>query len=485
MSPISEINSIIKTPQILWNALDAAAATGGRSQGGIWEASGVSIDTRSIQNGDLFIALHGPSHNGHDYIVNAFDNGASAAIVDTVPPHLKKKSPLLVVKDTHKALNSLAIAARRRTRAKVFAITGSVGKTGTKEMLAAALSKVGLVSSTKGNENNEIGVPLNLARLPENCDFGVFEAGMNSQGEMARLSEIIRPDIALITTVEAAHTEHFDNIDAIANAKGEIFTGLNKNGIGIINLDNPYFSTLEFLAKQAGLTNIKTFGQTPKADLQLISAITTNFDTKVTAKIIDEELTYSIKLQGTHWALNSVAALGAAMSIGAESKELLKGLSSLEPIKGRGQVLTTPFNNGYIKVVDDSYNASPASMKAAIICLGEKTQIKEGRRVAILGDMLELGTEASKAHASLASTCSNAGIDFVFTAGSLMANLYAALPPEIRGNHYASTEKLCSCLDQIIKPSDTILVKGSQGAQMGQVVNALTSKCINYNNNQG
>ncbi|MBJ26918.1 MAG: UDP-N-acetylmuramoylalanyl-D-glutamyl-2, 6-diaminopimelate--D-alanyl-D-alanine ligase [Alphaproteobacteria bacterium] len=485
MSLVDRTEPNINNKPIIWNALDAAAATGGRSRGGIWEATGVSIDTRSLKYGDLFIALRGTRQDGHDFIEKAFSKGASAALVDKLPSQTMSSSPILVVEDTMLALYALAKVARKRTRAKIIAVTGSVGKTGTKEMLAAALSNYGLVSSSIGNENNQIGVPLNLSRLPENCDFGVFEAGMNAPGEIGKLSEIIQPDVGLITTIESAHTEFFKSIEDIAIAKGELFNGLNKSGTALINRDNQFHSILYELSKKAGISEIKTFGKNNESDLQLISSITNEHGTDIVAKIEGSHHKYSIMLHGAHWAINSLAALGAATSIGLPLRGLLRGLSSLEPIKGRGQVLTISCNNGYIKVIDDSYNANPASVRAALHNLGDKTCEKKGRRVAFLGDMLELGINSNQEHAALASICHDSGIDFVCTVGPFMFHLHSALPLGIRGNHYSTVDQLCDCIEEIIKPSDTILVKGSQGARMGQIINTLMSKHIKQTNGVG
>ena len=460
----------------LWTSAEAAAATGGRVPEP-WSATGVSIDSRSVEAGDLFVALAGPNHDGHDFVEAAFDRSAAAAMVSRRPETCGEGRPRLLVVDTYKGLRTLAVRARERSAARVVAITGSVGKTGTKELLAAALGSCGPTHASAGNLNNHIGVPLSLARLPQGAAFGVFEAGMNHPGEIAPLSRLIRPHIALITTVAPAHVEAFSGLDAVADAKAEIFQGLEPGGIAVLNRDNTYFDRLAAVASAAGAARIVSFGESPQADARLLAWRPAAVGGAVSAVIDGDEIDYEIAYSGRHWALNSVAVLAAAHAAGAPLARAAAALRGVAPGAGRGVRHRVPVSGGHCELIDESYNASPEAVRAAIATLGEAAApAPGGRRVAVLGDMLELGDEAARWHADLADDLEAAGIDLVFTAGPLMANLHRAVDPARRGAHAPDSESLAAILRAEIRAGDVVLVKGSLGSRMGRIVRRLADR---------
>ena len=459
----------------LWTSVEAAAATGGRAHGP-WSATGVSIDSRSVEAGDLFVALAGPNHDGHDFVQAAFDREAVAAMVSRQPQQRPERAPLLLVVDTFEGLRTLADQARERSDAHIVAITGSVGKTGTKEMLAAALASCGNTLASAGNLNNHIGVPLSLARLPRGAAYGVFEVGMNHPGEIGPLSRMLHPHTALITTIAAAHTEFFSGLDAVADAKAEIFEGLEPGGTAVLNRDNVYFDRLADAARSAGAGHIISFGESPKAEARLLDWQPGSAGGTVTAEIDGAEFDYEIVFSGRHWALNSVAVMACVHAAGAPVKLAARALSTVGPGAGRGERLRIPLADGFCEVIDESYNASPVAVRAAIATLAETAPLaRDGRRFAVLGDMLELGEAAVRWHAELAGDLEAAGIDLVFTAGPLMAHLYAALDPARRGGHAPAADGLSDMLRAELRAGDVVLVKGSLGSRMGPVVRRLAA----------
>jgi len=455
----------------LWSASEAAQATGGKTTGS-WDASGVSIDSRAVSAGDLFVAIKGPNHDGHAFVADAVARHASAAMVERDMPEVD--AGLLIVPDTLDGLWALAAAARARSHARIVAITGSVGKTGTKELLASALAACGPTTASAGNLNNHYGAPLSLARLPREAAFGVFELGMNQPGEIAPLSELVKPHVALITTIEAVHTEMFDSLDAVADAKAEIFQGCLPGATVVLNQDNAYFASLSAAARSAGIENIIGFGQAEPADARLIEWTPAPAGGgRVHASIIGETVHYDIALSGIHWALNSVAALATAKAAGADLSAAANALSSVSPLKGRGARHTVNSARGTFQLIDESYNASPAAVQAAIGTLQDTAVAPGGQRIAVLGDMLELGERADEMHAALADDIRAAGIDQVFTVGALMARLGDALPNTKRGGHAARSEDIIEALTGVVAAGDVVLVKGSLGMRMAPVVEAL------------
>jgi UDP-N-acetylmuramoyl-tripeptide--D-alanyl-D-alanine ligase len=456
----------------LWTAAEAATATGGRGARD-WTAHGVSIDSRSLAPGDLFIALVGPNFDGHAFVADALAKGAAAAIVARAPNGIAADAPLLLVDDTMKALEALGAASRERSVAQVVGVTGSVGKTGTKEALRRAFERQGRSFASAGSLNNQWGVPLSLARMPRDTAYGVFEMGMNHPGEIDGLSRLVRPHVALITTVEPAHLGFFASVEAIAHAKAEIFAGMDPRGAAILNRDNPHFARLADAARAHGITRILGFGGHPDATVKLIDSHLYATASAVTVSVLGEIVDYCIAIPGQHWVMNSLAVLGAVKAAGGDVGAAAAAMSSLTPLDGRGRRHSIAIGEGSAALIDESYNASPASMRAAFAVLAAMQPPKGGRRVAALGDMLELGDAATRLHAELAQPIMDAGINLVFTVGPNMRALYDALPKRLRGGHAASAPEMAEIVSRRLRPGDVVTVKGSYGSRMGEIVKRL------------
>jgi UDP-N-acetylmuramoyl-tripeptide--D-alanyl-D-alanine ligase len=450
----------------MWTDKTAAQATQGKTQG-MWQAMRVEIDSRRIKPGDLFIALKGENFDGHDFVKDAFAKGAAAAVVSRP----LKDSPLLIVPDTLKALEGLGKFARKRTKAKVVGITGSVGKTSAKEMLRLMLSAHGKVFATNGNYNNHIGTPLNLANLPMDCDFAVFEMGMNHAGEIAHLTCMVEPQVAAITNVEVVHLEFFDSIDGIARAKSEIFDGMIAGGTAILNADSPQLAVMKNEAVKRGIKNIVTFGETENADCRLFGYGTTPTGCEVTASIHGKTIHYTLAAIGRHWALTSVMTLAITHALGLDDIKTAKALASFSELEGRGRISQI----GDATLIDDSYNASPSAMKAAFAKANEVWRAggKKGRKLAALGDMLELGGESQKLHTALVPELQAQQFDVVFTAGAMMKHLHDALPSAMRAGHAAHAKDLTPLILKELRAGDILLVKGSHGSKMYEVAKTL------------
>ena len=458
----------------LWTQPEAQAATNGKAFGPAWEAYGVSIDSRSVEKGDLFVALAGPSHDGHDYVAKALEAGAAAALVHKIPEGLPENAPLLLVDDTLDGLRALAAAARARSSAKIVGVTGSVGKTSSKEMLKLALEAAGTTHASVGSFNNHWGVPLSLARLPRDAQFAVFELGMNHPGEIIPLTTLVRPHVAIVTTVEAVHMEFFTSTAQIAEAKAEIFEGVEPGGIAVLPRDNRHYAYLRRAAETKGIARFASFGSHIDATARLLDCAVDPAETVVFALIGDQSLSYRVGVPGRQWAMNSLAVLEAAVACGVPLATAAKALSGMQAPKGRGQRRKLAWTGAAIELIDESYNASPVSMRAAIATLAAAVPAKGARRIAVLGDMLELGQASAEMHAGLAEAVVERRIDMVFTAGPLMRSLHDALPQALRGAHAASADELAPLLKDAIKGGDVIMVKGSAGSRMGRVVQALS-----------
>ena len=464
----------------LWTSDAVVKATGGTCAG-TWTADGVSIDSRSVKSGDLFVALKGPNFDGHAYVLAALKQGAAAAIVHSeITDSGEYHNRLVMVKDTFAALQNLAKASRARSKARIIAVTGSVGKTGTKEALKLGLSMLGKTHATAGNLNNHWGVPLTLARMPADAAFGVFELGMNHAGEIAPLSQMVRPQAAIITTVEAAHLEFFNSIAEIADEKGAIMSGLEPGGTVVLPRDNAQYTRLLAAAKTYNCKNIVSFGTSGDSIARLVSWSLTPDGTQVAAEFDGERITYDMIVSGRHWALNSVAAIAAVRAVGADFHKAAGALSKLDAPEGRGARKHVSVAGGDILVVDESYNASPAAVRVLAETLAQMHQpvggtLGEGggRLIMVLGDMLELGTSAAALHAGLAPSLKAAEIDIVFTAGPLMENLHKALPPTMRGAHAADSEALVPLVTAAVHAGDVVAIKGSHSSHMERVVAAL------------
>ncbi|MEE2761191.1 MAG: UDP-N-acetylmuramoyl-tripeptide--D-alanyl-D-alanine ligase [Pseudomonadota bacterium] len=459
----------------LWNSEDAATATNGSAEGS-WTASGVSIDTRSLDPGDLFIAIKGANFDGHDFLDAAYAAGATAALVEKGwAVHCRAATryhPLLLVGDTMEGLRRLGTGARTRTSATVIAVTGSVGKTGVKEALAALLSAQGKTGHSSGSFNNHIGVPLSMARLAPDARFWVLELGMNHAGEMTDLSRQARPDVAVINNVEAVHTAHFDDEKEIAEAKAEIFLGLKAGGTAILNRDNPHFPFLAERAWAAGAGSVICFGEHEEADFRLREFNMGADGSTVNATYKEHDLAYRLNLAGRHWVQNSLAVLATIEAAGADIFAGAAAMEDLSPAPGRGRRHTIDTGGIYFVIIDESYNASPVSVAASLAVLGT---LPGKRRIAVLGDMLELGIESDSAHRGLVGAIVANGVDQVYTAGERMAHLFRALSPEFRGGHFENAEELAEPLLAALQSGDVVLVKGSAGSRMGIIVAALRS----------
>lgn len=454
----------------IWTSADVAAATGGRAVGR-WATTGVSIDSRAIDPGDLFVALQGERVDGNAYAGDALRRGAAAAMV-TRADALPKAAPGIVVDDAQRALEDLGRAGRARSSSKVIAVTGSVGKTGTKEMLGLAFGALGPTAFSVKSFNNHIGVPLTLARLPKDCAYAVCEIGMNHPGEIDVLTRQVRPHLAIVTTVEPAHLEFFPSVEAIADAKAEIFHSMG-GGTAVLNRDNPHFDRLAAAARASGVARIVAFGSDERSDVRLTGYQTEAGRSLVEATVTGRPVAYALGVEGRHWAMNSLAVLAAVDALGGPVEAAARALARMTAPKGRGARHRLAWKDGSLLLIDDSYNASPAATRAAFAVLAATEVGAGGRRIAALGDMRELGAASAALHAGLAEAATAAGIDLVFTVGPEMAHLDAALPAERRGGHAETAEALAPVLVDQLRPGDAVLVKGSLTTRMGSVVEAL------------
>lgn len=452
---------------ILWTAEAVLAATGGSGAGG-WQATGVSIDSRALAPGELFVALRGPRQDGHAFVADAFARGAVAAVV--AEDALAAEGPLVRVADTHAALQALGRAARARSRARVAAVTGSVGKTGTKEALRFVLEAQAPTHASAASHNNHWGVPLSLARLPAHVAYAVFELGMNRPGEIRALVRQVQPHVALITWVAAAHIGFFPDERAIARAKAEIFEAEPPPETAILPADNPHFGLLREVAGQAGVGRILCFGTAPHADAAMLAADLNAAGSRVRARILGRELRFRLAVPGAHWVQNSLAVLLTCAALGADLEAAADRLAGFTPPRGRGAHFEIALpDGGAATLIDDSYNANPASMRAAFATLALYT----GRRIVVLGDMAELGAHASALHAGLGPDIEAAGIDLVFMCGEQMRHLRDALPSRVRGVWSTSVEELVEPVRRSLRAGDVVLVKGSNASGMGRLVEAL------------
>jgi UDP-N-acetylmuramoyl-tripeptide--D-alanyl-D-alanine ligase len=458
---------------LLWTAADAASALGCPALQRDWTASGVSIDSRTLEPGDLFVALSGPHRDAHGFVADALRGHAVAAIVSRQPENVAADAPLLFVAETQAALEALGAAARDRSEARRIAVTGSVGKTGTKEMLRLVLGAQAPTHASISSYNNLWGVPLTLARMPRETVYGVFEIGMNHAGEMAPLSRQVRPQVAIVTTVEAVHLEYFASLDDIADAKAEIFAGMGPGGIAILNRDNAHFARLVKKAEAAGLARVVGFGSDTAAEARLVDCSLHATCSAVTARIGTTRLDYCLAVPGRHWVMNSLAVLAAVQAVGADVGAAAATLARMTPPKGRGQRHRVTLDAGGFDLIDESYNASPVATRAALAVLGRATVRAGGRRIAVLGDMRELGAQSPMLHAGLAADIAENGIDLVYSCGPMMAHLHEALPAAKRGVHEGDSAALAPVVRRAVRSGAVVLVKGSLGSRMAPVVEAL------------
>jgi UDP-N-acetylmuramoyl-tripeptide--D-alanyl-D-alanine ligase len=457
----------------LWTIDDMAAAMRATRSGALpADISGISIDSRSIGKGDAFFAIQGDSRDGHEFVDAALKAGGGAAVVAR-GKKFPAGAPLLILDDVLEGLRDLACAARARTAAKVTAVTGSVGKTGTKEALRLALMPDGETHASAASYNNHWGVPLSLARCPASAKYAVFEIGMNHAGEITPLVKMVRPHIAIVTAIEPVHLEYFGSLEKIADAKAEIFSGIEPDGAAILNRDNAQYARLAAAAKAAGVARIVSFGESDDSDAMLVRCALQPDSSTVEALILGEPVTYKLGAPGKHLVLNSLAVLTAVSLLGADLALGALALNRLKPAIGRGtrNVLNVP--GGSALLIDESYNANPASMAAAIALLGHAPVGPQGRRIAVLGDMLELGAQGTALHRDLAPPIEAAALDLVYCCGPLMHALWEALPSRLQGGYAETAAALEPAVLDAIRDGDAVMVKGSLGSKMGPIVKAL------------
>jgi UDP-N-acetylmuramoyl-tripeptide--D-alanyl-D-alanine ligase len=463
----------------LWTSEAMAAATGGRATRP-FAVGGLSIDSREVRPDDLFVALTA-ARDGHDFVGDALGKGAAGALVSRVPAGLAD-APLLVVDDVQRGLEALGRAGRARTAARVVGVTGSVGKTSTKEMLRAVLGGQGRVHAAEKSFNNHWGVPLTLARMPADADFAAIEIGMNAPGEIAPLARMAALDVAVITTVAPAHLAAFDSIEGIAHEKASILDGLKPGGTAVLNRDIDTWPVLQAKAAAVGARTV-TFGASEAADWRLVSAELAGDLTVARARGPQGEALFRVMSPGRHFALNALAVLAVADALGLDPAIAATDLGHWRPVAGRGMrerlVLDAVEDHLTVDLIDDAYNANPASMAAALEILAAAQpqdgvgRIGKGRRIAILGDMLELGPAEAELHAALARHPAMASVALVHCVGPRMRALHAALPAGQRGEWHPTAEALAARAHTLVDAGDVVLVKGSKSSRVSLVVDAI------------
>lgn len=464
----------MKSP--LWTLDEITAATGARAGAGVSRATGASIDTRTLEPGDLYFAIRGDVHDGHDFVPAALEKGAAGAVVSEEKAPQFASDKLIVVPDVLEAMSQLGRMARRRTDARVVAITGSVGKTGTKEAMRLALSRQGETHASVASYNNHWGVPLTLSRMPRETEFGIFEIGMNHAYEILPLTAMVRPHVAVITTIEPVHIEFFPSLWGIADAKGEIFSGLEPGGTAVINRDSPYFERMKAHALSSAAGRVISFGEHEAADVRATRIIVKPDQSIVEARVFGQLVTYRIGTAGRHIALNSLSVLAACHALGADLAQVALSFADLKPPVGRGERTMLSVGDEEALLIDESYNANPASMRAALANLGAVELGRHARRIAVLGDMKELGQNGPGLHEELADAVEANRIDLVFAAGPLMTNLVDRLPKAKVALHAETSAELVDAVCAAIRPGDAVTVKGSLSMKMALVVKALKER---------
>ncbi|MEX0405120.1 UDP-N-acetylmuramoylalanyl-D-glutamyl-2,6-diaminopimelate--D-alanyl-D-alanine ligase [Aquibium sp. LZ166] len=462
----------------LWTGAAMVAAMGGRPLGHLPEGvTGISIDTRTLASGEAFFAIKGDKFDGHDFATAAMAAGAGLMVIaeDRLASLGRLTIPVIVVEDVLHALELLGAAARARSKAKVIAVTGSAGKTSTKEALRLALSRSGKVHAAEKSFNNHWGVPLTLARMPQDTDFAVYEIGMNHPGEIRPLVKLVQPHIAIVTLIAAAHLGHFHSLDDIARAKGEIFEGVTADGHALVNRDDHRWGILEKLAKEAGIQHVHGFGEHSRATYKLLQCDLHPDYSTIAARIGGDEVVARIGAPGRHVVQNVLAVLGAAHLAGADVAGAADAMASLKAERGRGARLTLSHPDGPFLVIDESYNANPASMKAAIDLLSN-SEAPGGRRIAVLGDMLELGSHSARLHSALAEVIRESRIERLYLAGAEMSALRDELGSEFPVEYREKGEELLPLLVSGVGAGDAIMIKSSNGIGFSRIVDALAAR---------
>ncbi|MBL9029947.1 MAG: UDP-N-acetylmuramoyl-tripeptide--D-alanyl-D-alanine ligase [Caedimonas sp.] len=457
---------------VLWQRKEVEAALGVKTTQD-FGATGVALDSRELCAGDLFIALKGPNHDGAHYVSQAFAKGAAAAVLPQGTPVSYPQEPCLYVTDTLEALRDLARVARHRTCAKVIGVTGSFGKTSVKDAIRLVLATQGSVTASERSFNNHWGVPLTLATLNPQDDYGVIEMGMNHAGEIESSSELVQPHVALITTIREMHMQALGSLEAIADAKSEIFTGMASGGVAVLNADDVMFERV-FKAAQRHQLEVISFGRTSSATLRLSECRYEKGRLSIRADLAGQSREFSVPGLGEHWALNILGILGVMDALRIDLDQAIEALQNYRVPEGRGVQHRVPYQGGEILLIDESYNAGPDSMRAALKVLGNvklSEDSKQGRRIAILGDMRELGAYALEQHQSLRDVLVANRIDLVFTCGVMMKHLYDVLPPTMKGGHAEEVEDLVPVALKAIQAGDVVMSKGSKGqyAQRGRM----------------
>ncbi|NND49063.1 MAG: UDP-N-acetylmuramoylalanyl-D-glutamyl-2,6-diaminopimelate--D-alanyl-D-alanine ligase [Rhizobiales bacterium] len=460
----------------MWTAPEFLAAVEGKPDGELpGDVTGVSMDSRTIAPGEAFFAITGDRFDGHKFAGAALKNGACVAVVGDKFERGDAAGALVRVDDPLAAMGRLARAARTRSTGRIIAVTGSVGKTGTKRALALALEPSGATHASPASFNNHWGVPFSLANLARDAKFGVFEIGMNHAGEITPLTKLVRPHVAIITTIAPVHIGYLGSIEAIADAKAEIFAGLEAGGTAVLNRDNDQYDRLAHQAREAG-AQIIGFGADERAEARLLRQVPMAGGSIVDADILGDQVTYKLGTPGRHLVMNSLAVLAAVKLVGADLALGALRLSEWRALAGRGEQTTLRAGSGDVLLIDESYNANPASMRAALAVLGETQPGPRGRRIAVIGDMLELGDDEAAAHRQLAEPIIESGVDLVFACGPAMRDLYEAVPTGVRGGFEETADALKPRLVDAVGAGDVIMVKGSFAIGMGAIAEELKQR---------
>ena len=462
----------------LWSGDELVAALGATLRGAMPAmVTGASIDTRTLEQGDAFFAIQGEARDGHDFVAAALEKKAALAVIDeTHAASFNAAGPYAIVPDVLKAMENAGRVRRAALTGGVVAVTGSVGKTGTKEALRHVLSRQGKTHAPVASYNNHWGVPLTLCRTPSDVAYAVYEIGMNHPGEIAPLAKLVRPQVAIITTIQPVHLAAFESLDGIAEEKAAIFSGLEPGGTAIIPADLPQTPLLRRLAEKSGAGRIISFGESRDADVRLVSCALTPEVSTVDALVMGQPVAYRLGSPGKHIVLNSLGVLAAVQALGADLALAALALGEVRPAAGRGGRQVLEADGGTFTLIDESYNGNPASVRAALENLGRIPVEGRGRRIAVLGDLLELGPTGPDLHKALAPVVEANRIDKVFACGPLMRGLYDGLPSALRGAYASQSSGLEPLVLDAIRPGDVITVKGSLSSKMGPIVKAIQAR---------
>ncbi|GAA0600702.1 UDP-N-acetylmuramoylalanyl-D-glutamyl-2,6-diaminopimelate--D-alanyl-D-alanine ligase [Paenochrobactrum glaciei] len=465
--------------QWLWTADEMVKAMEGRPFGTLPKGiTGISIDTRTLKEGEAFFAIKGDKFDGHDFATHAMAAGASLMVVaeKRLAAFGNLQVPMIVVEDVLEALTRLGIAARKRSEAQIIAVTGSVGKTTSKEALRHVLSQSGTVHASVASFNNHWGVPLTLARMPRDIDYGIFEIGMNHPDEIRPLVKMVRPHVAMITLIAPAHLGQFANLEAIAAAKAEIFEGIVPGGYALLNRDDKRFKQLETLAEEAGVEHVVTFGENVRSDYRLNKVELHPTYSEINMRIGKKDVAVKIGAPGRHIVQNMLGVIGAAHLVGADMDKTIAALADLQAEKGRGATYNLRIGDGHFTLIDESYNANPTSMRAALVLLQSVEPQTGGRRIAVLGDMLELGRQSGKLHADLARPIVDADVNALYIGGAEMAVLKSAMPVEIHVEYGQSVDELLPAVLNDVRAGDVVMIKSSMSIAFSKIVKALITR---------